>query len=37
VWAGVLPLYETYGDAAAAPDLRPGLEVPSYVRNWTAR
>jgi uncharacterized protein len=37
VWAGVLPLYESYGDAAAAPDLRPGLDVPSYVRDWTAR
>jgi uncharacterized protein len=37
VWAGILPIYEAYGDAAPAPDLRAGLELPSYVRNWTAR
>jgi uncharacterized protein len=37
VWAGILPMYETYGDPAPAPDLRPGLEVPSYVRDWTSR
>ena len=37
VWAGVLPMYEGYGDAAPAPDLAPGLEVPSYVRDWTSR
>jgi nitroimidazol reductase NimA-like FMN-containing flavoprotein (pyridoxamine 5'-phosphate oxidase superfamily) len=37
VWAGVLPLLEGYGDAAPAADLRPGLELPSYVRDWTPR
>jgi uncharacterized protein len=37
VWAGVLPLYESYGDASPAPDLRPGLDLPSYVRDWTRR
>jgi nitroimidazol reductase NimA-like FMN-containing flavoprotein (pyridoxamine 5'-phosphate oxidase superfamily) len=37
VWAGILPMYEAYGAAAPAPDLRPGLELPSYVREWTAR
>jgi uncharacterized protein len=37
VWAGILPLYEGYGEAEPAPDLRPGLELPSYVRDWTPR
>jgi nitroimidazol reductase NimA-like FMN-containing flavoprotein (pyridoxamine 5'-phosphate oxidase superfamily) len=37
VWAGVLSLHETYGEATAAPDLRPGLELPGYVRGWTPR
>jgi nitroimidazol reductase NimA-like FMN-containing flavoprotein (pyridoxamine 5'-phosphate oxidase superfamily) len=37
VWAGVLPLHEAYGDAVPAPDLRAGLDLPSYVRDWTAR
>jgi nitroimidazol reductase NimA-like FMN-containing flavoprotein (pyridoxamine 5'-phosphate oxidase superfamily) len=37
VWAGVLPVHEEYGDASPAPDLRPGLELPGYVRGWTAR
>jgi nitroimidazol reductase NimA-like FMN-containing flavoprotein (pyridoxamine 5'-phosphate oxidase superfamily) len=37
VWAGVLPLQERYGDPTPAPDLRPGLEPPGYVRGWTPR
>jgi len=37
VWAGVLPFREAYGDAVPAPDLRAGLELPSYVRDWTGR
>ena len=37
VWAGVLPMYEAYGDPTPAPDLRPGLELPGYVREWTER
>jgi uncharacterized protein len=37
VWAGVLPLHEAYGDAVPAADLRAGLELPGYVRDWTAR
>jgi uncharacterized protein len=37
VWAGILPLHEAYGDPTPAPDLRPGLELPSYVQGWTAR
>jgi len=35
VWAGVLPLHETYGEPSAAPDLPEGLEVPGYVRDWS--
>jgi len=35
VWAGVLPLHETYGEPSDAPDLRDGLEVPGYVRAWS--
>jgi nitroimidazol reductase NimA-like FMN-containing flavoprotein (pyridoxamine 5'-phosphate oxidase superfamily) len=34
VWAGVVPLREVYGDPTDAPDLRPGLDVPDYVREW---
>src|SRR4051812_32659176 len=37
VWAGVLSQHEIYGEATAAPDLRPGLELPGYVRDWTPR
>jgi nitroimidazol reductase NimA-like FMN-containing flavoprotein (pyridoxamine 5'-phosphate oxidase superfamily) len=37
VWAGVLPLQETYGSPTPAPDLRPGLEPPGYVGGWTPR
>jgi nitroimidazol reductase NimA-like FMN-containing flavoprotein (pyridoxamine 5'-phosphate oxidase superfamily) len=37
VWAGILPVYEAYGAPAPAPDLRPGLEIPSYVRDWTTQ
>jgi nitroimidazol reductase NimA-like FMN-containing flavoprotein (pyridoxamine 5'-phosphate oxidase superfamily) len=37
VWAGVLPLLESYGDATPAPDLRPGRELPGYVGGWTPR
>lgn len=37
VWAGTLPLQESYGEPAAAPDLRDGLDVPDYVRAWSRR
>ena len=37
VWAGVLPLHEAYGEPTDAPDLRDGLEVPGYVRDWSPR
>ncbi|MDI2127509.1 pyridoxamine 5'-phosphate oxidase family protein [Yinghuangia seranimata] len=34
VWAGTVPLGETYYDAVPAPDLRFDLPVPEYVRAW---
>jgi hypothetical protein len=34
VWAGVLPLRETYGEPRPAPDLRAGTQVPGYVATW---
>jgi uncharacterized protein len=37
VWAGILPVHETYGDPVPAPDLRSGLEPPGYVGGWTPR
>jgi hypothetical protein len=37
VWAGVLPLHEAYGEPTDAPDLRDGLDVPGYVRDWSRR
>ena len=36
VWAGVVPLRETFGTPVAAPDLPPACAaVPAYVRAWT--
>jgi nitroimidazol reductase NimA-like FMN-containing flavoprotein (pyridoxamine 5'-phosphate oxidase superfamily) len=34
VWAGVVPLAETWCDAVPSADLRAGLDVPDYVRSW---
>jgi nitroimidazol reductase NimA-like FMN-containing flavoprotein (pyridoxamine 5'-phosphate oxidase superfamily) len=31
-WAGVVPMSVTYGEPAAAPDLRPGIALPASVR-----
>ena len=36
VWAGVVPVRETYGEPRAAPDLRPGMPLPDYVGGWGA-
>src|SRR5205085_1714092 len=37
-WAGVVPLAVAYGEAAPAPDLRPGIEVaPAVVRQAAAQ
>ena len=35
-WAGVIPLRITPGDALSAPDLRPGIPVPSSVKDRSA-
>jgi nitroimidazol reductase NimA-like FMN-containing flavoprotein (pyridoxamine 5'-phosphate oxidase superfamily) len=34
VWAGVVPVHETYGMPQPAPDLRPGTPLPDYVGGW---
>jgi hypothetical protein len=34
VWAGVVPLAESFGAPVDAPDLRGGQPVPDYVRAW---
>lgn len=34
VWAGVVPLAETWFDAVPSADLRAGIDVPDYVRSW---
>jgi uncharacterized protein len=36
VWAGVVPVRETYGAPQPAPDLRPGMPLPGYVGSWGA-
>ena len=33
-WAGTLPVRTSYGPPEAAPDLRPGIEVPDYAENY---
>jgi nitroimidazol reductase NimA-like FMN-containing flavoprotein (pyridoxamine 5'-phosphate oxidase superfamily) len=35
VWAGVVPLIESWGDPTDAPDLTSPRQVPDYVRAWT--
>ncbi|HXJ62815.1 MAG TPA: pyridoxamine 5'-phosphate oxidase family protein [Actinomycetota bacterium] len=34
VWAGVLPIDQVPGDPLASPDLRSGVGVPAYVRDY---
>lgn len=34
VWAGVIPLAVTAGDPVSAPDLKAGVELPGYVRDY---
>jgi len=36
VWAGVIPVRETYGEPQPAPDLRVGMPLPDYVGGWGA-
>jgi nitroimidazol reductase NimA-like FMN-containing flavoprotein (pyridoxamine 5'-phosphate oxidase superfamily) len=35
VWAGTVPLRETFGEPVDAPDLRYPLRAPDYIRGWT--
>lgn len=37
VWAGVIPLGESAGSRIPSPDLRPGIEVPGTVANYSPR
>jgi len=34
VWAGVVPVRETYGVPQPAPDLRRGMPLPDYMGSW---
>jgi nitroimidazol reductase NimA-like FMN-containing flavoprotein (pyridoxamine 5'-phosphate oxidase superfamily) len=34
IWAGVVPLTETWGEPVPAPDLAAPRDVPGYVRAW---
>lgn len=35
VWAGTVPIMETFGLPVTAPDMEHDLPVPSYVKEWT--
>lgn len=34
IWAGVLPISQTYGPAITAPDMRFDVEIPDHVTNY---
>jgi nitroimidazol reductase NimA-like FMN-containing flavoprotein (pyridoxamine 5'-phosphate oxidase superfamily) len=34
VWAGVIPVGQTAGVPESAPDLKPGVPIPSYVKDY---
>jgi uncharacterized protein len=34
VWAGILPLQQVAGTPIADPQLKPGVELPEYIRGW---
>jgi nitroimidazol reductase NimA-like FMN-containing flavoprotein (pyridoxamine 5'-phosphate oxidase superfamily) len=34
VWAGVVPIRESFGEPIPAPDCADGIDVPSHVRQW---
>ena len=34
IWAGVVPIVETFGEAEPAPDLVKPYPVPDYVKAW---
>ena len=35
VWAGTVPLHETFGEPVDAPDLPYPMRAPDYIRGWT--
>lgn len=37
VWAGVVPVRTAYGEPLASPDLREGIAVPQYIRDFLER
>jgi nitroimidazol reductase NimA-like FMN-containing flavoprotein (pyridoxamine 5'-phosphate oxidase superfamily) len=37
VWAGRVPLRRAAGEPEPSPDLRAGIEVPGYLRDWVER
>ncbi|MGA0866353.1 MAG: pyridoxamine 5'-phosphate oxidase family protein [Candidatus Nanopelagicaceae bacterium] len=34
VWAGVLPIQQIFGEPIPASNLNPGIEPPTYIKNW---
>jgi nitroimidazol reductase NimA-like FMN-containing flavoprotein (pyridoxamine 5'-phosphate oxidase superfamily) len=36
VWAGIIPLRTVVGEPVSSTDLKPGIEVPDYVRDYRA-
>ena len=34
VWAGVLPIQQVFGEPIPASNLNPGIEPPTYIKNW---
>jgi hypothetical protein len=34
VWAGILPLRQIAGTPVADPQLKPGVELPDYIRDF---
>jgi nitroimidazol reductase NimA-like FMN-containing flavoprotein (pyridoxamine 5'-phosphate oxidase superfamily) len=34
VWAGVMPIEETFGDPVTSPDCPEGIQVPAHLRQW---
>jgi nitroimidazol reductase NimA-like FMN-containing flavoprotein (pyridoxamine 5'-phosphate oxidase superfamily) len=36
VWAGIIPLRTMVGEPVSSTDLKPGIEVPDYVRDYRA-
>ncbi len=35
VWAGVIPLHTAVGELMPNPDLKPGIEIPAYIEDYS--